>query len=112
MDVLTGLLDKANDQIQRMRQAVSDGNATMIANQAHAIKGAAANLTANTLAASAAALDTTGRCGQLTRAAEMLNIMELDVHRLEVFARTLAIKKRQGPDGHTSCRPGNRHGQH
>ncbi len=93
MDVLAGLVDNANDQIQRVRQAVCDGNATVIANEAHAIKGGAANLTANTLAATAAALESAGRCGELTRAAEMLNNMEQEVHRLEVFAGTLARKK-------------------
>jgi HPt (histidine-containing phosphotransfer) domain-containing protein len=96
MDVLTGLVDNANNQIQLVRQAVSDGNATVVANEAHAIKGGAANLTADMLAASAAALEAAGRCGELTRAAEMLNTMEQEVQRLGVFAETLAQNKQQG----------------
>jgi CheY-like chemotaxis protein len=88
MEVLAGFLQNANGQIQTLREAVSNGQAEIVNNEAHAIKGGAANLTANALAAVAADLESIAKTGALTQAAGIIDELENNLHRLEAFAHS------------------------
>ena len=87
MEVLEGFLDNAINQITTIRQGISDGNSEIVKREAHAIKGGAANLTANTLSEIAYELETIGKSGELGEKGKMvLEKLEQEVHRLKAFA--------------------------
>jgi HPt (histidine-containing phosphotransfer) domain-containing protein len=63
-------LDDAPNQIREIHSALADGDALRLENAAHALKGSAASLGADPLAAAALKLEFRGRKGQLSGAAE------------------------------------------
>ena len=90
MEVLSGFLKRVDQQIHTIRAAIADGNADLLAKEAHAIKGGAANLTADALAGAAARLEVTGKSGRLTRAADIVSTLDRERIRLHAFAAALA----------------------
>ena len=89
MEVLEGFIKNATAQIATMRQALSDGNMEAIGREAHAIKGGAANLTADALSEIASELMNIGKSGILKEGIEILERLEKELHRLEVYAREI-----------------------
>ena len=87
-EVLTGFLQNANGQITTLRKAVADGQAEIVSNEAHAIKGGAANLTADALAKIAADLELVAKTGSLTQADCLIAELEVNLHRLDAFAQS------------------------
>ena len=88
LDVLSGFLDNVNAKIPVMRTALKEGDATVVAAESHAIKGGAANLTAEDLSLSAAALETMARSKDLSAGAKALDHLENEYNRLAAFADT------------------------
>ncbi len=87
MEVLEGFMENVTSQIGIIRQAISDGEAEVIRKEAHAIKGGAANLTADDLSAIAFELERIGSSGALEDAVETLEKLEQAFSRLEHFAK-------------------------
>ena len=82
LDLLTGFLAIATDQVSTMKKALADQEKDVIRREAHAIKGGAANLTADRLAGLAHALETDPGKTALTR-------LENEIKRLAEHADTL-----------------------
>ncbi len=85
-DFLPELLEAfANDvdpMLKKMRSAVESGNAAMLKESAHGIKGIAANLGAGKLAALCQTLEAKGREGTVAGAAELIPSTEIEINRL------------------------------
>jgi CheY-like chemotaxis protein/HPt (histidine-containing phosphotransfer) domain-containing protein len=87
MEVLNGFLDNVRAQIGTIRQAISDGDAEVVRGEAHSIKGGAANLTADELSRIVFELENIGKSGLLEGGTEVLERLEREFHRLEVYAK-------------------------
>ena len=72
-----------------MRRAISDGNLEIIGKQAHAIKGGAANLCAESLSGIANALEKMGKSGSRAECSELLDKLEKEFHRLKRYIRSI-----------------------
>jgi len=88
-DVLTGFINDARKQLEKVRNAVVYGDTDMIASEAHSIKGGSLNLTANFLADAAAALEAAAKSGSLTQTASRIDALEVEVQRMAQFVETL-----------------------
>ena len=83
--VLNTFLENVRDQIKILRQAVIDKDSELIKNQAHTIKGGAANLTAKKLSEIAFELENIGKSGELKGADNLIHKFEKEFSRLEVY---------------------------
>ncbi len=83
--VLKGFIENAGIRVDVIRRAVKSNDHDLIALEAHAVKGGAANLTADVLAATAAALEQAAvkRRTELTR--QLAAELELKLHDLQTF---------------------------
>ena len=86
MEVLSCFLENVRDQIETIRQAISDGNAEAVRKEAHAMKGGAGILTADNLAGVASELENIGHSGALEGGTEALERLEIEFHRLEAYS--------------------------
>jgi len=87
MEVVEGFLDNVRAQIGIIHQAIASGDAEVVRKEAHSIKGGAANLTADELSRIALELENIGKSGLLEGGTEVLERLERELHRLEVYAR-------------------------
>ncbi len=76
-------LDDAPNQIREIHSALADGDASRLENAAHALKGSAASLGADPLAAAALKLEFRGRKGQLAGAADECDDLDQKWARLK-----------------------------
>ena len=83
---LRGLLGEflgfASAEIETLRQAIRDGDAHRVELAGHSIKGAAANLAAERVCATAARLEEMGRASRLDGAQEVVDELAAEVERL------------------------------
>ncbi len=84
--VLEGFMENVRDQIETLRQAVSDGDAELVRREAHSIKGGAANMTADELSKIAFKLENIGQSEVLEEGFEVLGRLEKEFQRLEAYA--------------------------
>jgi len=89
MEVLSGFLEEAAGQIETIRKAITDGNAEVLRNEAHSIKGGAAILTANDLSGVAFELENIGRSGIVEGSPEVLERLEKEFDRLKVYTKVI-----------------------
>ena len=82
-EVIQGFLDTVDGQLTVLERALTAGEAETVAREAHAIKGGAANLTADALAAAARELENMGRSGDLEKGRELLAGLEREYGRLK-----------------------------
>ncbi len=75
-------------QLATLRQAIADEEVEVVAREAHAIKGGAANLTAVDLSAVAATLEMMARAGTLDHADEVLERLADAWSGLERFTKS------------------------
>ena len=87
MEVLDGFLDKVRSQIGTIRQGISDRDAEAVRREAHSIKGGAANLNADDLSGVARELENIGKFKDLSSGIEILEKLEREFSRLEIYAR-------------------------
>ena len=90
IEVLEGFLGNVKSQIGIIRQAISDGDTEVVRKEAHSIKGGAANLTAEDLSRVAFELENIGKSGNLEQTPDILDRLEEEFHRLEMFASCVA----------------------
>lgn len=93
MELLEGFLTNAETQIQKIRQAISEGYTDVVMTEAHSIKGGAANLTADKLSGIASELENIGKSGILEGAVNCLENLEKEFFHLMVYFKNL---KNQG----------------
>ena len=86
MTVLNGFLERAKTQIQTLRQALKNGDAETVREEAHAIKGGSGILRANALSGAALELETLGRSGALEGGLEVCERMERELRLLEEYS--------------------------
>jgi PAS domain S-box-containing protein len=86
LEVLEGFLGQVNDQIGAIQQALSDGNTEVVWKEAHAIKGGAANLSADALAGVALDLEKVGRSGSTDEAIKIFDRLKKEYGRLESYS--------------------------
>ena len=85
MEVIKDFLVAVRPQINTINQALSDGNADVVMKGAHAIKGGAADLTADQLSGIALELENIGKSGRLDSGIEVMARFEKGINRLEVY---------------------------
>jgi CheY-like chemotaxis protein len=85
MEVLEGFLENVRAQIGTIQQAISDGDAEVVRRESHAIKGGAANLTADVLSGMASELEKIGKSGVLNGSIEVLERLEKEFFRLQAY---------------------------
>ncbi|MEJ2038071.1 MAG: response regulator [Desulfosarcinaceae bacterium] len=88
--VLRGFQNNAREQIHLIDRALEVDDAETVRREAHAIKGGAANLTADALAAVALELENLGKSGRLKNATAVLSALDNELHRLEAFLHNTA----------------------
>ena len=81
-EVLTTFLAETPRRLQRLHQALDQGDAKDLAFVAHSLKGSSAQLGALRLAALSSSLEKTGRSDQLTAAAGLLAELEQELARV------------------------------
>lgn len=83
-ELLTCFFDVIPDQISKIRQGITDHDATSVSNNAHAIKGAAGNIRAEATSKAARKLEEIGKGGDLSAATEALQILEAELEKLRM----------------------------
>ncbi len=83
--VLSGFQEAAREQIGRIQAALDSQDAETVRKEAHAIKGGAANLTADRLSAIAYELERVGASGNLGHAAAILDQLTAELARLSRY---------------------------
>jgi len=76
-------IEKVRDQIPIMQRAVREHDTETVRREAHAIKGGAANLTADCVMDLASRLEAEGKAGRLTEAEEILERLEKALYNLK-----------------------------
>lgn len=89
-EIVLGFQKAVEKQIPLLHQAIADRDADTVHREAHAIKGGAANLTADALAAVAAELTEAGRNKDLARAKDMMERFETEFKRMKAFVSLIA----------------------
>jgi len=93
-EVIQGFLDTVDGQLLVLEQALAVGNAETVAREAHAIKGGAANLTADSLAAAAHELENLGRNASLQGGIGCLDTLRMKYRELaDYHARNIATHR-------------------
>jgi CheY-like chemotaxis protein/HPt (histidine-containing phosphotransfer) domain-containing protein len=87
--ILDGFMATVKGQITALREAISNGRAEQVKKEAHAIRGGAANLTAETLSGCALELEKLAGTGILDGGAEALDRLENEFMRLEEYAQRI-----------------------
>jgi CheY-like chemotaxis protein len=85
MELVSGFLKKANQQVETIRQSLANGNTETVMKEAHAMKGGAGLLTAVAVSGVALELETIGKSGNLSVGAEVLTRLEHELQRLAEF---------------------------
>jgi signal transduction histidine kinase/CheY-like chemotaxis protein/HPt (histidine-containing phosphotransfer) domain-containing protein len=86
MEVMTGFFDNVGTQIETIHQAISDGDTEKVWQEAHSIKGGAANLTAEILSQTALDLETMGKSENLKGSLDALGRLKIEYDRLKAYA--------------------------
>ena len=83
--VLSEFLKECRHRLETIRKALREGDAEAVARDAHAVKGGAANLTANDLAGTALELEKLGKSGATQGDEDLLARFESELLRLELY---------------------------
>ena len=81
--IISGFLEDIPDQIAALRSALDEGNARLIEQQSHRIKGAAANIGGIALQDAANSMELAGKDGDLEKATSLLLGLEEQFDRLK-----------------------------
>jgi len=100
LEVLDGFLANLVDQRAAIDKGLAAGDASVIEDTAHAIKGGAANLTAESLASSAYDLETLARSGGLAEAGTVLEQLDRQVEQLTSYTIEIQEEDTDQEDGY------------
>jgi signal transduction histidine kinase/DNA-binding response OmpR family regulator len=87
-EVITTLLESEPDTMAALREAVKAGEPLRVAEAAHALKGAVANVAATAAVTAVSQLEVMGRAGDLAGAAKHLEPVEREMSRLVAALRS------------------------
>jgi len=90
-EVLVVFLEDALGQIKRLEQACGQGDAKTVLRQAHTLKGAAANVAAVELSATAGAIEMAAHDGELARAASLVRTLSPQFDSFQGLVRELVL---------------------
>jgi CheY-like chemotaxis protein len=82
-EIIATFLDDAPNQIERLKKALQERNATGVERQAHLLKGAALNIGGNGLQTAARELETAAREGDLTQAQSLVAMLDREFEKLK-----------------------------
>ncbi|MDH5682287.1 MAG: response regulator, partial [Spirochaetota bacterium] len=82
MDVIEMFLESCSEQINSLENAIVNGEAGEVEHIAHTFKGAVSNLEAISSVKHALNLETMGREGDLSRAAEEFTLLKIELNKL------------------------------
>jgi HPt (histidine-containing phosphotransfer) domain-containing protein len=85
LTVMDQFLDNVRGQLKTMADALADGRGELIAREAHAIKGGAANLTAHRLSQTAKTLEEQAKAGQWDHLGQTLARLQSDADQLQCY---------------------------
>lgn len=88
-ELIDMFLEDIPERLEELRQAAGAPDPTRLANLAHGIKGAAANLSANAARDAAFQIEMKGKSGDLDGVLPIILRLEDEVQRLAEFAATL-----------------------
>ncbi len=91
IDVMTDFFHRVEEQIEIIGHALSNGENDTIEKEAHAIKGGAANLTADSLSWAASELEKSGKSGTLEKSTEMFDILVEKYRMLKEYAKKVIV---------------------
>jgi len=101
--VLAGFLRNVPSQLRNLRARIEEADAPGSRLQAHALKGAAATVGAESLRAMALAIEQAGAAGQLDRCDELLSRAGEELERFKSsLARAGLVEGRKTNDDHSS----------
>ena len=83
-EIVEIFLEDAPIQISKLKQALRSNDTDLIAQQAHALKGASANISAHALRQSALAVEQAATHHHTEKIAKLINILENDYNALKV----------------------------
>jgi two-component system sensor histidine kinase/response regulator len=81
-------------RLAALREAVNDAGGPALAQAAHALKGAAANIGATAVASLCGELEEMGRSGKLDGGPQLVSLLEVELVRVN-FEIDLALKEAQ-----------------
>ncbi len=84
-------LEKVKSQIITLRQAISYKDADVIRQEAHSIKGGAANLAANDLSKIAHELELIGKSEHLEGSNKVLKKLEKEFNRMQLYFDKISV---------------------
>lgn len=84
--VVAGFLKNVKEQIEAVKQAITELNAEKINFEMHKIRGGAANITAKPLSDIAACMENLGKTGQFDKCTEVMVEFENEFEKLEKYA--------------------------
>ena len=87
-ELLEMFLEDAQDQLDRLRQAVEGADAPGVVAASHSIKGAAANLAASRVFASAKEIEEASRAGQAAELAGQVEDLGARIEELAAFTKS------------------------
>ncbi|MBI9082758.1 MAG: response regulator [Desulfobacterales bacterium] len=85
MEVLESFRSNVRQQLPVIQRAVVENRPDIVCREAHAIKGGAANLTADRLSKIAGELEQIGHAGSLNQGPVLINRLETEFRRLETY---------------------------
>lgn len=91
VEVIGVFLETVQEQMQTLYRAIAAGEAEAVAMEAHRIKGGAATLIADDLAAAAYALELHGSSGSLAGVEPLLSEFEQELKRLCDYLQKMGI---------------------
>ncbi len=87
IEVFDGFLRNLAVQVETIRSALAQGDMARVMEEAHSIKGGAANLCASALSEVASELEKIGKNGMVKEGAQALERLEYEFYRLEQYVR-------------------------
>jgi HPt (histidine-containing phosphotransfer) domain-containing protein len=89
LEIINEFLTDLKSQIETIRTALSNGDSNIVKNEAHKIKGAAANLTATNLSEAAFKLEQIAKSGNLHKGEAALQELEIQLTILQEYCETI-----------------------
>ena len=90
-EVIATFLEDAPHQLEKLKKALQEGDATRVERQAHLLKGAALNIGGNGLQTAALELEVDGKDGDLNKAQSLVVNLDQEFEKLKEVLAGLAV---------------------
>jgi two-component system sensor histidine kinase/response regulator len=82
-EIIATFLEDAPNQVEKLKKALQEGDATCVERQAHLLKGTALNIGGNGLQIAARELEVAGKEGDLTKAQSLVATLDREFEKLK-----------------------------